>query len=78
MTATYNDTYCQGVIINGTTGNVEITKMNSKSFKFEGTVDLLRTDRKVQVQGVAKFWKNSKDGKSSFYKCGSAVLTLAK
>ena len=78
MTAAYTDTYCQGVIINGTTGNVEITKMKAKSFKFEGSVDLLRTDRKVQVQGTATFWKNSKDGKYSFYKYGSAVLTLIK
>ena len=57
MTAAYTDTFCQGVIINGTTGNVEITKMNAMSFEFEGSVDLLRTDRKVQVQGTAFFGK---------------------
>lgn len=77
-TAKFNDTYCQGVIINGTVGEVKITKMNKKSFKYEGQVSLLKSETLVSVSGTAIFWKESKDGKSIFYKDGSAVLTILK
>ena len=76
MNATFLNTYCIGVIINGTSGDVKVTKMNKKSFSYEGWVNLLTTENKVFVSGDAKFWKVSKDGSKTYYKSGSAVLTL--
>lgn len=76
----FTDTYCIGVTIEGTQGEVSITKQNLKSFKFEGTVNGLGRieNQKIKVSGVAKFWKTSKDGFKDLYKCGSAVLEIKK
>lgn len=77
-TAKFNDTYCIGIKIEGVKGEVQITKMNRKSFNYEGQVELIGKNKNVQRKGTAKFWKTSKDGKFDFYKDGSAVLTLTK
>ena len=82
ITAQYVDTRCQGVIIEGAFGEVNILtdlNLNTKSFAYKGTVDKLNTSDKIEVIGTAKFWKTSKDGSKDYYKSGvSAVLSVSK
>ena len=77
--ATYSNTYCigMGIKIFGTAGEVEITKQNSKSIHFAGTVKNVDTGDAIAVSGKARFWKKSSDGTKTHYKIATGgVVTV--
>ena len=71
----FTDTYVIGMMIQGCEGEVEVVKQNRKSFRYEGRVHCHNNGSKVFVEGKAKFWKESSDGRLLF-KDGTKVLTV--